>query len=135
MKWIIKITEELGVGKITTYNTIDMFYRIHNIIPNNSVSIKLDVIRFMCTCLTLSAKIYKNEFDPLKIILPKGIIFTKDQLFATERLIVEHLGGVLDIDLPIFYDVDFTKYKKWIVVNLEKYEQFNMAGLVREINA
>jgi hypothetical protein len=56
-------------------------------------------------------------------------------VIKTERKIIEVLGGVLDRDLPIFYGSSLEKFKKWIVENPEKYEQFNMPGLVSQINS
>ena len=112
---------------IVAYNTIDMFYRIFSIAKN-------DHRLFISACLTLSGKTYNKFVNPKSLIKIAGNIFTLDQLLETESLIVEFLGGVLDRDLPIFYGVSFEKFKVRILDNPEKYEQFNMAGLVREIN-
>ena len=126
--WIGNIFTVRKTRDIVAYNTIDMFYRIFSIAKN-------DHRLFISACLTLSGKTYNKFVNPKSLIKIAGNIFTLDQLLETESLIVEFLGGVLDRDLPIFYGVSFEKFKVWILDNPEKYEQFNMAGLVREINA
>jgi len=131
IRWLIGVFEDLRwegeeMHDIILYNAIDMFYRIYDF----SVA---PIVHFMCACITLSGKIYGKNVNTYKI-LGLGIKITRDQLFETEKQIVEHLGGILDRDLPIFYGVPIAKFEKWIVDNPEKYEQFNMAGLIREIN-
>ena len=125
--WFLGVFKHSRNANIVLFNAIDMFYRIFNIIPD-----RRQYQLFICACLTISAKIY-GEFTYIDYLIDN--LFTQEQLSQTERTIVEFLGGVLDRDLPIFYGVDVEKFKKWIVVNPEKYEQFNMANLVREINS
>ena len=134
-EWLLKSDDNLEIDNyIIFYNAIDMFYRVFNIIPDP----KRQMSVFIWACFTLSGKIYGQDIDLTDIMdlnEQTDDPFTEDELFATEKVIVEFLGGVLDRDLPIFYGVSFEKFKTWISANPEKYEQFNMAGLVREINA
>ena len=124
ISWILKECDRFRMRKLVVYNTIDMFYRIHFIIPNDS-QFKL----FMTACMTLSAKLYREDIFKLDLLE-----VDTEQLLATEKLIVMVLKGILDRDSLIFYPVSFDKFKMWIVEYPERYEQFNMAGLVRQIH-
>jgi serine/threonine protein kinase len=131
--WLIGVFKDLRrageeMHDIVLYNAIDMLYRIYNI----TVGVTQPVY-FFCALLTLSGKIYGKDINIYSII-GIGIRINRDQLFETEKQIVKNLDGILDRDLPIFYGVPIAKFEKWIVDNPEKYEQFNMAGLIREIN-
>ncbi len=94
----------------------------------------MQLTHFVIACLTLSGKIYGKKISLFTMIDVRGIKIKRPQLFEAEEQIVKNLDGILDRDLPIFYGVPIAKFEKWIIDNPEKYEQFNMAGLIREIN-
>ena len=127
--WIAEVISEYKMSEIILFNTIDMFYRVFNLTKTH-----YDYQLFMSACFSLTTKIYNESVASGDVVHFAAGAFTKTRLFETERLIVQHLDGVLDRDLPVFYGVKLKKFKSWIVSNPEKYEQFNMAGLVREID-
>ena len=127
--WIFSLCKRLNIDAIIIYNTVDMFYRVFNMALSHD-----QYQLFICACLSLSGKIYGKDISADGLVYLSAGMLTKQQLLETEKRILEFLGGVLDRDLPLFYNVSIDKFKSWIVANPEKYEQFNMAGLVREIN-
>ena len=126
---LIEICERRSLSQIVLYNTIDMFYRVFILIKG-----QVEYNIFICACLSISCKIYGNDIEISNTPYVTGNKSTREKILATEKIIVEFLEGILDRDLPLFYGVNFKNFKSWITENPEKYEQFNMAGLIREIN-
>jgi serine/threonine protein kinase len=143
-RWFFKIAEKIGnllaipdrtVNKIVTYNTIDLFYRVFHTIKHVLEKDKIPENEFsnlILTCFLISSKIYNSGIPVLDLVFLG--VGNRIKMLETERNIVEILGGVLDRDLPLFYGISYDKFKKWIIENPDKYEQYNMAGLVTQIN-
>ena len=103
------------IKAITTANTIDLLYRIYEMIPKS----KQEFENYFNTCLYISQKLFKN--NPNTAFLNKMAevnIMKWTDGFITRDLILSYIS---EDQYPIFFD--------WIAENPEKYEQYSLETL------